>query len=400
MNVLDNFSNIGKAVLIQALGIQKNYTEIIETTKQVIDYSNSFCKDCRCKAIIDSFEPDSQAYKDAYAACCNCPNKTFAQENVYKKIYHNEKNRYGSKVMLKTNALKLFLLLHFYHPDRHGIIRSLDTSELAVYLGCNEKTIWNNLDILSQYSYISYSKNNTHDVTILLSDYSNYFLPGNMHGSGFIVFSSELLNRLIKLKSIVAMRVFLREIINLDNTNLKGQACVDYKKIGELRKLLPEYCKPCIIKNNIFVENDIFDVSIEDNVIRFEIDQHFIGKNQKARAHDEFENSLQIFMKDFNSFVPIVNSGQAPPALYKEFFTSSNFNSCSGYDSSFRFIVLTDIEIDDLATLAVHYSFNNVITALAEVYNSYIMKQIKIKNLAGLVSAIIRSQINTSKKAA
>ncbi|MGN0317696.1 MAG: hypothetical protein ACI4E1_07130 [Lachnospira sp.] len=395
MKVLDNFSNIGKAVLIQALGIQKNYSEIIETSKQVIDYSNSSCKDCKCKAIIDSFDPGSQAYKDACNTCSSCPLKTFTQQNVYKKVYHNERNRYGSKIMLKTNALKLFMLLHFYHPDRHGIIKSINTTAMADYLGCNEKTIWNNLDILSRYSYISFSKNDTHDVTILLNDYMSYYLPGNMHGSGFIVFSEDLLHKLVNIKSIVAIRVFLREIISLDNTNLKGQACVDYKKMDELRSILPAYCKPCIIKNNIFIENDIFEVSINDhNLIKFEIDQQYIGKNQKEKVHEECMESLYSFIRDFNTIVPLVNTGQAPPDSYREFFASP------GRNDSYKFIVLTDLEIDDLASLAVHYSINNLISALAEIYNSYILPDIHIKNLAGLVSTIIRSQINTYKKAA
>lgn len=62
--------------------------------------------------------------------------------------------------MLKANAIKLLLLLHFYHPDSNGIIRDLDANELAVNVGCNVRTIWNNLKTLQEYTYISYSKMN------------------------------------------------------------------------------------------------------------------------------------------------------------------------------------------------------------------------------------------------
>lgn len=48
--------------------------------------------------------------------CNNCPHRILTTKNVTKKIYHNEKNRYGYRPMLKSNALKLFMLLHFYHP--------------------------------------------------------------------------------------------------------------------------------------------------------------------------------------------------------------------------------------------------------------------------------------------
>ena len=47
---MDNFANIGKAAIIQSLGIQKNYTEVIETTVDAIDYSNTACSTCKYKA--------------------------------------------------------------------------------------------------------------------------------------------------------------------------------------------------------------------------------------------------------------------------------------------------------------------------------------------------------------
>lgn len=88
---MDNFANIGKAAIIQSLGIQKNYTEEIETTVDAIDYSNTACSTCKYKAIINTFDKNSKPYADACASCASCPHKTLIQKNVYKKIYHNEK---------------------------------------------------------------------------------------------------------------------------------------------------------------------------------------------------------------------------------------------------------------------------------------------------------------------
>ena len=151
MGILDNFTNIGKAVLIQALGIQQNYTTIIDSSVEVTDYSNDNCSTCKYKAIIESFSSDNDIYKMAIDNCNNCPHRILTTKNVTKKIYHNEKNRYGYRPMLKSNALKLFMLLHFYHPDRFGIIKEINIKELASILKCNIKTIWNNLDILYLY---------------------------------------------------------------------------------------------------------------------------------------------------------------------------------------------------------------------------------------------------------
>ena len=69
MKILDNFANIGKAVLIQSIGLQKNYIEVKESETSVIDYNNAACTDCKYKAFIQAFAPDSEAYLSACEAC-------------------------------------------------------------------------------------------------------------------------------------------------------------------------------------------------------------------------------------------------------------------------------------------------------------------------------------------
>lgn len=396
MRNLDNFTNIGKAVLIQALGIQKNYTTIVENTVEVVDYSNSMCSSCKYKQIINTFDKESEIYKSASTYCNNCPNRILTTQNVTKKVYHNEKNRYGYRPMLKANAIKLLLLLHFYHPDSNGIIRDLDANELAVNVGCNVRTIWNNLKTLQEYTYISYSKNEYGLISILLNDYENYYLPANKGGRGFLVVSKELYRKLCNIKSLVSLRIFIRELLSLDAPELKGQASVDYKNIRELRNLLPSYCKPSVIKEKLGVESDIFTISFKDDVVRFQIDKEFIPKNEKIRVHDEYAESLEKFIWEFNQNVAYVNSGGISPACLSDFFTMKNRQSTA----SFKPMLLTDIEIDDLASLSLHYSYDIVVNALSVVYREYYMYQKTVNNLGGLVSTIIRSEFNNLKKAA
>lgn len=59
---------------------------------------------------------------------------------------------------------------------------------------------------------------------------------------------------------------------------------------------------------------------------------------------------------------------------------------------------LTDIEIDDIASLSLHYSYEIVMNALSVVYKEYYMYEKTINNLAGLMSTIIRAQFNNLKK--
>lgn len=258
MRSLDNFTNIGKAVLIQALGIQKNYTTIIENTVEVVDYSNPSCSSCKYKAIIENFDKDSDMYKTASTYCADCPNKLLTTQNVTKKVYHNEKNRYGYRPMLKSNALKLLLLLHFFHPDRFGIIKNVDTREIAQKLNCNIKTVWNNLEILSSYTYISYSKTDTYSINLILNDYENYYLPAHKNGRGFLVLSFDLLNKIILLDSLVTLRIYLRELINLDNANLKGRQVSTIKLLKTFDRFFLLIVNLALLKNQLKMHQQIY----------------------------------------------------------------------------------------------------------------------------------------------
>lgn len=391
---MDNFANIGKAIIIQSLGIQKNYTEVIESTIDTIDYNNTACAACKYRAIINTFDKNSKAYADSCAACENCPNKALTQKNVYRKVYHNEKNRYGYRPMLKGNAIKLLWLLHFYHPDNNGILYDIDANELAHTLGCNVRTVWNNLLVLQEYTYISYSRTSYGLLNIVLNDYENYYLPANKGGRGFLVVSKELMQKLISVKSLVSLRICIRELVNLDAPELKGQASVDYKHIRDIRSVLPPYCKPSIIKSRLAECPDIFTVMVNNDMVRFEINPNFVPKIQKASAHDEYIGELQKFIWNFNQNVAYINAGGESPDELRIFFDKIYPNA------SYKLMYLNDIEVDDLASLALHYSYNIVINALSVVYREYFMYEKQINNLAGLVSTIIRSQFNNSKKAA
>ena len=345
-------------------------------------------------AIINTFDENSKPYADACASCASCPHKTLIQKNVYKKIYHNEKNRYGYRPMLKANAIKLFLLLHFYHPDNNGIVYNLEACELASVIGCNVRTVWNNLKVLEEYTYISYSKNEYGLINVILNDYENYYLPANKGGRGFLVMSKELLTKLNSTDSLVSLRIFIRELLSLDSPELKGVASVDYKNIRDIRNTLPSYCKPSVIKAKLTKNSDIFNVTFKDDVVRFEIDKAYIPKNQKAYAHEEYVGILQNFIWEFNQNVAYVNSGETVSAKFSSFFNIKTSVA------SYKLMKLTDIEIDDIASLSLHYSYEIVMNALSVVYKEYYMYEKTINNLAGLMSTIIRAQFNNLKKAA
>ncbi len=389
------FTNIGKAVLYQALGLQKNYSEIIESTQEITDYNNVHCSNCKQCALIQSFPSTSPVYSTATNICTTCKYRTTTLQNTYKKVYYNEKNKYGYKPRLKSNAIKLFILLHFYNPNKFGIINNLSLEDLVQYLHCNIKTIINNLDILTMYGYLSYSKKDAHTISVCLNDYESYYLPANKGGRGFIIISLELFTRLIKINNIVSLRIHLRQLAEFDTLSIKTDYSVIYKSFKELKRTLPEYCKPKIIKNSVKNFNDIFNISFTDTSIRFEIHQTFNCKLQKQKCFDNYLNMLNDFIKSFNNTVYNKNSIiiSSDDTNYNYFFEDSE-------EFLFKPLKFKDYELEDLAQLSMQYSFDNVLYALSYVYNKYYIKERTINNLGGLVRTIIMQILNKNFKVA
>lgn len=393
---MDNFANIGKAILIQALGLQKNYHEIIETTSEIIDYNNSACEDCKWKEYINTFNKGSDIYTQAANMCNNCPHKKVTTTNTYKKIYHNEKNKFGYKPTLKNNALKMLLLLHFFHPDRFGIIKNIDIHNIAKILSCTERTIFNNLTILQEYNYISYCKIDTYTINLCLNDYDKYYLPAQKGGRGFIVMSKELLVQLIEVNNLISLRIHLRELIELDNLNAKGPFTAISKSISDIKKLLPDYCKPCIIKGSIKNTNNIFDITISESSIRFEIKEQFNSKLQKENCFNEYCKIFNDFIYEFNNAVSLINTNNSYDLKFKLFFDTNTLYKPDEY----TMINIKDYEIEDMAQLAIQYSFDLVLEAYRIIYITYILEDKKVNNLGGLLRTIVQSQLNKSYLAA
>ena len=134
--------------------------------------------------------------------------------------------------------------------------------------------------------------------------------------------------------------------------------------------MLPKYCKPCIIKQHMSNSDaDIFNVTINDNIIRFEISSRYIAKKQKQILLEENIDRLKSFINDFNI-------------------------------SNYKLIKISKLDLEDLANIAVHYSFDLLMYALADIYRQYILYERSIKNIPGLVSTIIRANVSKLKKAA
>ena len=204
--------------------------------------------------------------------------------------------------------------------------------------------------------------------------------------------SLDLLKQIIQLENLLTLRIHLRELIEIDNLNIKAPFTAVSKTFKEIKLVLPDYCRPCIIKDAISKKSDIFDISVNDKVIRFEINDNFNCRRRKDECFNQYISLFKEFIADFNQTVISVNSSNVFPDDSFDFFSAQNEKQ----DIHFQFIKIKDYEYDDLAQLAMQYSYNYVITALSTVYNNYILHEREITNLGGLLRTIIISMINNS----
>lgn len=384
---LRKFANIGKAVLTNALGLQKNYSEVVEKTIEVLDKEATGCDACKWE-LLKEFAKNNESLNAACCnACDNCPHKCFTTQNVTKKVYFNERNRYGYLPRLKTNAIKLFIAYHMLGVDANGFVRNINVKQMAELLNCNIKTIRNNNDILKMYGYICYSVVDVNTINIYIPAHQDYYLPAQKGGRGFLAVSDTVFEEILKMNSLNELRIALRQLMSFDILTNKGITS-EHKSIKELRNVLPDYCRPNIVKKAA-ASISLFEVHFSERTIKFDIKDKYNAKIDKISRVKYYENLLSQFLKELNEEVVYVNTSnvQAINLTYSDFFEHGKMQ---------HLVYLTEVELEDLAVLATQYSYDIVIKAFSKVYKTYYSNNKKPDNLGGLVHSFILSFYKTA----
>lgn len=377
------FCKIGKAVLTRALGLQKNYTEVIENSYEITDIAASGCESCRWYSIRSVTKPGEELYAECENACATCPHRQMKMEHTYKKVYHNEFNRYGYQPRLKTNAIKLLIAYHFFDIDSIGIIRNIDLQELADKLGCNIKTINNNNELLKEYGYIAYSKVDTGLVNVFLPGYEDYFKPASAGGRGFLNMSETVFDEILKIDSINVLRLALRELMEFDLISHKTDSTE--KSYKELKRMLPDYCKRNIIQK-ASGKLSMFVTEVKDKIIRFIIKPEYDTKRRQEEYLHFYEEEIFKLGAGLSHDALELNTGihNSKDSAYAGFFDGAGTDS-GDYVGWF----FNQQEIDDLAMLCLQYSFGLVTKALQSIYKTYKSRHLPIQNLGGLTRTVI-----------
>ena len=385
------FAPIGKLLLKRAVGLQRNFKEIEYETVSKLDEQASGCFACPNYSLKAVFEwhPESEQYQNACRICEGCASRVYKEELVEKVTYVNEKSRYAGEpghyiCTLKTNAIKLLLVLHMMHPNRWGHIMKLPVNKVKQILGCDRKTVCANLEKLKHYGYVDYV-NNHGLLNVVLNGYENYFKTAREGGRGFLTLSSALVEELLDIRELTTMRIFLQQLVEADDHGQVEQKVIK-KSYQELLRGLPEYCKPTHIKKSLLQhqDNQIFDLKIEDKVT-FCLNKKFDAKQVKEALIRESREDLVSYVAQLNDKFEKINEGELQP----EFCLPDIFHNRKSVEKEYVPFVISATAFTDLAKMCWQFSIYEIMDTLNYVYVNYKLKNEPIKNLAGLVRALL-----------
>lgn len=367
---MNTYANISKRLIVQALGRQGNYKEIL-TDK--VDIESSGCLCC-------SHYLKNRGQHDMEGACSTCPSKQYMVEEKY----INEKNRYRTddSLRLKTNAIKLLLYIHFLNPDSNGIVKNINTKDIAEKLNVNHKTIWNNINLLCDYGYIYWCRSYKGLINVLIQGYKE---QKEKYGSGYIVVNDEWMKHILKCNNVTTLRIMIRETMNIDNQNTTGYLFnTKETSYDRMRRYLPSYCKRFVIKEAMKKAEDIiagvFETSIKDDVIRFTLKESCSAKKRREEQLKENEKIIREFLKEYNKNINLSLTDRVEDERF------AYLNNETRIVPAFS---ITGSETTNLAYLAISYGMEAVKNALYVVHRHYLSSGQEIRNIGGLVRTII-----------
>lgn len=280
------------------------------------------------------------------------------------KVYINEKNRFKQRPVLKKNALLLFLYLHFLNPDTLGIV-GIDIEDAAEFLQCTERTIKNNLRLLESKDYIraSFSTFTPGYYHIMLPEHKDYFKNRVSGGTGYSVITKDCFSKLLCLPDINSLRLALRNILP-ETEKAKRNVRRLEKSYREVQRDLPAYCTKSkikdITKNNSFGE--LFHTKIKKRFIIIETRTQFNPAHTANAIRQDAADKILIKIEQINK-AAVENNRH------------------------FKFH-LTNIQMEDVANIALKIRVDYILSALDTVYNEYISHNIRVDNLPALIRTV------------
>ena len=401
---LSKYGRIGKAPFIKAIGIQENYKKIVYTESKELDRNESGCFSCENYKQIEFLEYlPKECQEKACQNCKNCPRAVYKTVTKESYQYVNEKNMYGYKPRLKPIAMKLLLIYHFAEPDDKGLVRCLSPKELASMLHCSVRSIKNANNTLQEYGYILYSQDpmSKKRFQVFLTEYETYHLPADQGGRGYATFNIDSLMEFINMKDINQLRILLRAALDLDTNKDEDKPIILSNDYDSLRRFLPSYCKPGIIRKALSSSTSMFQVKFKDEFVHLQMNADYHGRRAYEKGCLAYATEMEEYFNGINKKISKINERliKKEPVNKKdlEYIQKEGFDhqldmlSTPLYNSFY--LHLDSENYKDLGILCESFSVERVKEALRYI-NKHIPNPYEWKNFGALVRTILRNKLN------
>lgn len=374
-----SYAQLGKAELIQAIGVINDYEEKIGIELSVENGK--------------------------------------AKTNIAKRK-HSEKDQYGEKERLSTAPLLFWMYLHYLSPDEHGLVRNVSIVDAAKYLNLSIKGIRKAITKLSDTGYIYSSEIINNTVTIMLPDFKNYFKQKDQGGHGYLELSENNFLSIVSIASermardtkesdekyenkslINKIRIKIRSFIMCDHAqrqfkrNKKASTLVE-KSIKQLLRFLPAYMYRKKLLEILECMRDIITYTVLSDTIKMQaITPDFNGvkeRNSHIRSYsvhvrkkiDIINNALRAY--DYASSEEKNVSELADTLEEHDIYLHDDFE-CGHYH------MYSENEIKDIAKLCLQYTEEVVYEALGYMYSNFILLGRNVNNIGALLRTLIKS---------
>lgn len=362
-----------KNAIRRLIGKQIDYVTRIERTYMLDEQSCTNIRKCPVAAQYQELRntialekskqvPDFSIIKDAsdkMQAIAEQCHHSGCQYATYKDKYHNDKKNYNlyqvqySDCRFPKSAVKSYLFLaslpmELLKNDLH-FIRNLSLDVISDTLNICKETALKSLEILASFGFITLSHGNGYDrFNIILNDFDTMHLTAREGGTGYLTLTSSMMETIISIKNVNALRLELLYTLKADDDSLRKKEHSSYI-IKELKNILPSHM--AYSNRIVYYKQDAPSVFLSS------IDKKTVSFSLKA------EHSLRI---DQDQYI------------------------ISYFDTMKEHLISLDIKADvelvtNLCELTREFTLKNILQALRAIADDYKEDMYRIRNFGALV---------------
>lgn len=335
-----------------------------------------------------------------------------AAKKRVRQLIFNGKYEHTAKIC----EIKTFIYLHFVLTDlTNGKAEHITFKEIGERTGCTERTVKASLNALVRDGFISYEKLNARYLDITLLGYKNMFKKAKDGGHGYFTMTSEACGSILDLKRLNDIRVALISIYE----SVRNEYVSPSKTLGalisfdEYKKALPEYLRPCHIRESVQTLSGVFGTFTETyKEFRVKLSgmfsarpiQNALLREARSAIRDHFisiRSAIDDFNRELESTLRI--SQECLDRLRTYGINCYCFIDTVSKDDvdhwKLKGLEYNTGTIESLAGIAVNFDLSMVLKAIGTFYENYILGDRAVDNLPGLITSIIKDNLKLQTEA-